>query len=224
MLKEHAMLLSGPDKFFARVYSDDRVEPLSLFEREAPNSTHTNPTSVPDSLLLSMRPVFQIRHPILMFPSMVRAEQKAMGRIRPRQPMLATMLTLRPSRALHDWYVSQGAGLQPQVIDADDIINDKDAVRHVCTKMGLDPEAVIYEWDTREETDPMKAVFLSTICASRGIIPSLAARGLEFEAEKAKWKAEFGDEDGEDLAKFVLDAMPDYNYLLSQRTYVEQQQ
>ncbi|KAJ4982967.1 hypothetical protein SVAN01_11533 [Stagonosporopsis vannaccii] len=222
-LKEHAMLLSGPDKLFARVYGGDVDEPITLYERDAPHSAQTNPTSIPDSLLLSMRPIFQIRHPILVFPSMVRAEQKAMGHIRPRQPMLAVTLTLRPSRALYDWYVSQETNLQPQVIDADDIINDRAAVRHVCIQAGLDPEAVAYEWESREETDPMKAVFLSTICASKGVIPSLAARGLDFDIEKAKWKAEFGDEDGEDLAKFVLDAMPDYNYLLSRRTYVGQQ-
>lgn len=216
------MLLSGPDKIFARIHGGDEQESITLYERDAPNSAHTNPTSIPDSLLLSMRPIFQIRHPILMFPSMVRAEQKVLGHIRPRQPMLAATLTLRPSRVLYDWYVSQGIDLQPQVIDADDIISDKAAVRHVCIRTGLDPEAVAYEWDAREETDPMKAVFLSTISASKGIIPSLAARCLVFETEKAKWKAEFGDEDGEDLAGFVLDAMPDYNYLLSRRTYVAQ--
>lgn len=216
------MLLSGPDKFFARVYGGDDEVPLRLYERDAPNSTHTNPTSIPDSLLLSMRPIFQIRHPILMFPSMVRAEQKAMGHVRPRQPILSVTMTLRPSRDLYEWYLSQGANLQPQVIDADDIINDKAAVRHVCMQTGLDPEAVAYEWEVREEADPMKAAFLSTIYASKGIIPSLSARGLDFETEKAKWKAEFGEEDGEDLANFVLDAMPDYEYLLSQRAYVGQ--
>ncbi|KAJ8110781.1 hypothetical protein OPT61_g6455 [Boeremia exigua] len=219
-LKEHTMLLSGPDKFFARLYTDNDVEPLVLYERHAPDSARTNPTSIPDSLLLSMRPIFQVRNPILMFPSMVRAEQKAMGHVRPRQPMLAITMTLRPSRDLYDWYLNCGDAVHPQVIDADDIINDKDAVRHICTTTGLDPEAVTYEWETREETNPMKAVFLSTLNASTGIIPSLAACSLNFETEKAKWKAEFGEEDGEDLAKFVLDAMPDYEYLLSRRTYV----
>jgi hypothetical protein len=216
------MLLSGPDKFFAHVYPGDKVEPLVLYERNVPNSTQTSPTSIPDSLLLSMTPIFQIRHPILMFPSMVRAENKAMGSIRPREPMLAATLTLRHSRALYDWYLRQEDDLRPQVIDADDIINDRAAVRHVCVETGLDPDAVQYEWETREESDPLKAVFLSTINASKSIIPGLSAKGLDFETEKAKWKAEFGDEDGEDLAQFVHDAMPDYDYLLSRRTYIKQ--
>jgi hypothetical protein len=222
-MKEHAMFLSAADRFSAQIYDADKnVEPLVVYERDAPKSPHTSPTSLPDSLLLSMKPIFQIRHPILMFPSMVRAENKAMGPIRPRELMLAATLTLRHSRSLFDWYLSQGGEVRPQVIDADDIIGNKAAVRHVCVETGLDPDAVQYEWETREEPDPLMAAFLSTINASKGIIPSLAARGLDFETEKAKWKAEFGDEDGEDLAKFVSDAMPDYEYLLSQRTYLGQ--
>ncbi|KAL1644026.1 hypothetical protein SLS61_008959 [Didymella pomorum] len=221
-IKEHAMLLSGPDKVFSHVYGHDGVELLVLKERDAPDSSQTNPSSLPDSLLLSVRPVFQIRHPILMFPSMVRAEQRAfgLGAIRPRDPILAVTLTLRHSRALYDWYRNQSSEARPQVIDADDIINDRAAVSHVCAAVGLSPDAVQYEWETKEETDPKRAVFLSTINSSKGIIPGLAARGLDFDTEKAKWKAEFGNEDGEDIAKFVLDAMPDYIYLLNQRTYV----
>jgi hypothetical protein len=38
-----------------------------------------------------------------------------------------------------------------------------------------------------------------------------------FYAEKVKWLAEFGEEDGEIMAKYVHDAMPDYEYLLEQR-------
>ena len=108
----------------------------------------------------------------------------------------------------------------PQVIDADDIIHDRAAVRHVCLQTGLDPDAVMYEWETREEKDPRKAAFLSTIYASKGIIPGLAAKGLDFETERAKWREEFGVEDGEDLARFVQEAMADYEYLLSRRTYL----
>jgi hypothetical protein len=219
-MKEHAVFLLGPDKISARVYNGDKVKPLVLHERGAPQSAHTSPTSLPDSLLLSMMPIFQIRHPILMFPSMVRAQNKLLGPTRPRQLVLAATLTLRYSRELYDWYLSQGGELRPQVIDADDIINNRAAVRHICLETGMDPDAVQYEWETREETDPRMSIFLSTINASRGIIPSLAARGLDSDVEKAKWKAEFGDEDGEDLASFVQDAMPDYNYLLSRRTYL----
>jgi hypothetical protein len=45
----------------------------------------------------------------------------------------------------------------------------------------------------------------------------LEARCLDIEAEKVKWIAEFGDEDGEIMSKYVYDAMPDYEYLLEHR-------
>ena len=61
---------------------------------------------------------------------------------------------------------------------------------------------------------------MSTIYTSKGIIPSLAAQGVDLETEKEKWKAEFGEEDSEDLAKAVLESMADYKYLLSKRTYI----
>ena len=214
------MFLLGPDKWFAHIYDGDKVEPLVVRERDSPESVCTNPTTLPDSLLLSMTPIFQIRHPILMFPSMVRAQQKTMGPLRPRQLIIGATLTLHHSRNLFDWYLRQGAEISPQVLDADDIINSRAAVRHVCVETGLDPDAVQYEWETRKEPDPLKAIFLSTIYSSKGIIPGLAAKGIDLETEKAKWKAEFGDEDGEDLANFVHDAMHDYDYLLSQRTYL----
>jgi hypothetical protein len=218
-MKEHTLFLSGPDKLFARTYGKDEVEQLVVYERDAPKSTHTNPTSMPDSLLLSLQPIFQIRHPVLMFPSMLRAQIKVAGHARPRELRVTATLTLRHSRDLFDWYLKHGGEVKPKVIDADDIINDRAAVRQLCIETGMDPDAVQYEWEIREEKDPHKAIFLSTINASTGIIPGLASRGLEIETEKVKWKAEFGDEDGEDLAKFVHDAMPDYNYLLSQRTF-----
>ncbi|BBN15963.1 hypothetical protein MPTK1_7g02330 [Marchantia polymorpha subsp. ruderalis] len=216
-MKDHTMFLSGPDKLFARTFDGDEVDPLVVYERNAPKSTQTNPTSMPDSLLLSMQPIFQIRHPVLMFPSMLRALIKVQGRARPRDLSVTPLLTLRYSRDLFDWYLNHGGEVKPKVIDADDIINDRAVVRQLCIETGMDPDAVQYEWEIREDKDPHQAIMRSTINASTCIIPGLVARGLDFEIEKVKWKAEFGEEDGEDLAMAVHDAMPDYNYLLTHR-------
>lgn len=218
-IKEHVVMLQRPDQLFGRFYPNDQVEILRLYERDAPNSTHTNPTILPDSLLLSLQPIFQIRHPMLMFPSLVRAQSKALGPTPPRDMKSTAISTLRYSRELFDWYDKHEQAMTPQVVDADDIINDKNAIRQLCLSTGLNPDAVQYEWEPRVETDPIKAAFVSTVYASNGIIPSLSSRGLDIEKEKEKWRAEFGEEDAEDLAKLVVDAMPDYDYLLSRRTY-----
>ena len=66
------------------------------------------------------------------------------------------------------------------------------------------------------------ATFKSTLNASKGIEPGLEARSLNIEEEKVKWAAEFGEKDAEDLAKFVHEAMPDYEYLLKRRVRGDQ--
>jgi hypothetical protein len=213
-------LLKGPDELFAAAF-DKAISGKKPFVLRHADSTkepiHTNPTYLPDDLLLSMQPVFQIRHPVLMFPSFLRTEQKALPDTSIRDPMFPAFLTLRPSRTLFDWYANHSVALTPRVIDADDIMNDKEAVRQLCLDIDFDPDAVQYEWDTRKENDPMKAPFLSTIYSSKGIKPGLEARCLDIETEKVKWIAEFGEQDGEILARYVYDAMPDYEYLLEQR-------
>ncbi|KAF2831518.1 hypothetical protein CC86DRAFT_366867 [Ophiobolus disseminans] len=218
-IKEHTIFTFGPDKLFAGLYgSDDGVEPLLLQQRDEPKSAHTNPSSLPDKILLSLQPIFQIRHPALMFPSMVRAQSRVLPDSNTRNPRVFSTLTLRHSRAVFDWYLEHGGDLKPKVIDADDIMNEPAVVRQLCIETGLDPDAIQYEWEERQEENALKASFLSTIITSKGIVKGLDARGLDIEAEKVKWKAEFGDDTGEGLAKFVYDAMPDYEYLLSHRT------
>jgi hypothetical protein len=75
--------------------------------------------------------------------------------------------------------------------------------------------------EERKVEDPLMARFLSTINASKGIKPGLGAKGKTLEAEKKKWVEEWGEEDAEDMARFVSDALPDYEYLHSRRTVGE---
>ncbi|KAH7400976.1 hypothetical protein DE146DRAFT_677638 [Phaeosphaeria sp. MPI-PUGE-AT-0046c] len=216
-VKEHTLLLLGPDKWFSDFYKDDKVEMLQLHDRENPLSPHTNPTNLPDSFLLNMQPIFQIRHPGLMFPSMLRVQSKAFEGRNISEPSIYSTFTLSPSRKLYDWYRLNASYWKPKVIDADDIMDDPNVVRQLCLETNLDPDAVKYEWEERHDDNPLVASFLSTIYASKGIVKGLDARTLDLAAEKVKWKQEFGDEDGEKMAQFVDDAMPDYNYLLTQR-------
>ena len=100
-----------------------------------------------------MQPVFQIRLPVLMFPSFLRTVQKTLTDSSIRDPMFTAFLTLRSSRALFKWYADHPAALPPKVIDADDIMNDKEAVRQLCLEIDFDPDSVRYEWDARQEDD-----------------------------------------------------------------------
>lgn len=136
-----------------------------------------------------------------------------------KQPSIYAVLTLKYSRAMYDWYLENAAeDRQPKIIDADDIMTDPATVRQLCIETGMDPDAIQYEWDTREEEHPLKRVFLSTVNNSTGIVKGLDAKNLSLEAEKAKWVEDFGKETADDLERIVNDAMPDYEYLLSRRT------
>lgn len=219
-IKEHAWLLYSPEELFAAGYKEDLNGKATLklrHEGATKPQIHTNPTFLPDDFLLAMQPVFQIRHPVLMFPSLLRTQRKAKLDPHPTDPLFVAMLSLKGSRTLYEWYANHPTALRPKVIDADDIMNNKAAVRQLCIDIDFDPDAVQYEWEERTEEDPMRAAFLSTIYASKGIKPGLEARTCDVEAEKAKWIVEFGEQDGEDLAKAVYDALPDYEYLLERR-------
>ena len=221
LLKEHTRFLYAPDRLMRCIYKDDTVEPLIIHERGAPaNTPHTNPTSLPDSFLLQFQPIFQIRNPVLMFPSLVRAQMDINFVSRPRDLVCQLMLNLHAPRALYDWYAEQSATshIIPRVIDADDVMNDPATVRLLCTQTGMDPDAVVYEWEERVVEDPRQARFLSTISKSKGVIKGLDAQGKTVESEMEKWVAEWGREDAEEMARLVRDAMPDYEYLYSRRT------
>lgn len=221
--KEHCLLLQGPDQLVASAFPEDAATVDRLVvgaEQFGAHTARTNPTCLPDDFLLDLQPIFQIRHPALMFPSMVRAQAKGMPGTTVSTKRVTAMLTLRMSRSLYDWYDGNMKATAPKVIDADDIMNSPATVRQLCTETGLDPDAVQYEWETREEKDPLKAVFLSTLGKSTSIVPGLTSSGLDLDKEKTKWKAEFGNEEGEHLARLVDAAMPDYRYLLERRVRV----
>ena len=224
-VKEHAPFLWAPDRFFSALYPSDSDKLPALFVHErgtTPDKVHTNPTSLPDTFLLKFQPIFQIRHPILMFPSLIRAQKDVDLVDNTLGPFADIMLRLKYTRELYDWYATHGApaGIVPRIIDADDIMNSPETVRLLCSQTGLDPDSVAYEWESRQEADPLRARFLSTISASKGIIPGLAAKGKSVETERKKWIEEFGEKDGRELARFVDDAMPDYEYLFAKRTVV----
>ena len=155
-----------------------------------------------------------------MYPSAIRAQRSVKMGGNPDTRFGHMMLSLCRSRELYDWYLEHGikVGITPRVIDADDIMKDPAAVRKLCLQTGLDPEAVQYEWEERKVEDPLISRFLSTINASKGILPGLTAEGLDIEAEKKKWVDEFGKEAGEALARKVDESMADYEYLRERRT------
>lgn len=212
----------GPDYLFRIAQGKDGTPPFCVHSEHDPNPKRTNPTCVPDEVLMSMQPIFQIRHPGLMFPSMARAETDTGKADGPADVRVHIFSHLWYSRQLYEWYQNTPGAPTPKVISADDIMNRPEVVRQLCVEVGLDPEAMQYEWETREAPKGNKDIerFASTIYASKGILPGYDSSSFDLEEKRAMWRGEFGEKAGDMLAKQVQEAMPDYEWLMERRVKV----
>lgn len=212
----------GPDYLFQIAHGKDGTSPFITHSNNDPNPKRTNPTCVPDEVLMSMQPIFQIRHPGLMFPSMARAETDTGKADGPMDVRVHIFAHLWYSRELYEWYLNTPGAPVPKVISADDIMTRPDVVRQLCTEVGLDPAKIQYEWETREAPEGNMDIkrFASTIYASKGILPGYDSKGFDLEEKTAKWREEFGVEAGEFLARRVEEAMADYDWLMERRVRV----
>jgi len=145
---------------------------------------------------------------------MLRTREKAGVPTHPTSKMSKAQMTLRPTRELYEWYLNHEGALSPKVIDADDIMNSPEVVHQLCLETGLDPDAVIYEWETFEPQDRLKKAFLATLGSSRGVLPGFDSKHLDMEKERAKWVADWGEEYARDLKMMIDDSMEDYEVSL----------
>lgn len=129
---------------------------------------------------------------------------------------------------MYDWYLEYFTKAQPTntvwpiVLDADDVMTNPALVRHYATVIGMDPTKLKFAWDPfRPEAISLREELISkltvTINASKGVIESKAALGLDLDVKAQEWKEEFGDKEGLRLERLVREAMPDYEFMLSRK-------
>jgi hypothetical protein len=188
--------------------------------------TLLNETLYSDEFLLTWQPTFLIRHPILAFPSYLRATKDIGGDV---ESMTKT-LTMHFSRTLYDWYVSNltnsesGSNL-PYILDADDIVLQPEYLFDYSALVGLDPTKLRFSWGLNTQRRNTRNVgseaaskrFLSTLSESTGIVKGKTSVGLDIDEEAKKWKVEFGDGLGSRLEEAVKAAMLDYLYMKERR-------
>ncbi|KAF1989043.1 hypothetical protein K402DRAFT_350680 [Aulographum hederae CBS 113979] len=212
------------------------VDPVTLnLLGETSPRPKTNPTMMPDAYLNTWSPVFLIRHPALVVPSMARACKKAYGWDLTHRSYLESG-SFRTQRLMYDWYADQlassgsAAGSKrpganyPLVIDADDIIKDASTMRALNESLGLDPEKVLFEWKEtpKEKIEAQRLahkVFWSSVQGSSGILLDKMAQGLTIEEEVPKWEKEWGVEGAQILKGYAEACMPDYEYLKGKRSF-----
>ncbi|KAL8883085.1 MAG: hypothetical protein Q9198_000008 [Flavoplaca austrocitrina] len=189
-------------------------------------AARTNPTVLPDSFLKSMTPLILFRHPALMIPSFYRAAQKGKMEISIYDEDWPLNASLRWLRLVYDWYVSNRTEERATpviVIDSDDLINSPGFSSHLLASLGFDEQHLLTSWEQKSEAyradkGYMVNSFKSTLWDSKGIIRS-ERRDYEIDvtAEQEKLRAEFGNEVGNSMARYIDLAMGDYHYLRERR-------
>ncbi|KAJ6007548.1 hypothetical protein N7540_011524 [Penicillium herquei] len=246
-IKEHASWLFCPASFQKMVTGVHDEEFFDVFRAKMPEnfgpSTYSlsNETIFSDEYLRSWQMVFIIRHPALAWPSYWRAmlklsEDGIVDHVG-LQRTSKTNMAMRWSRVLYDWYMEQGNGVPPPVLDAYDLINNRDAVVKFCKNIGLDPTVLQFEWDAQQNaqswaSDKAKGsagndmeggqiraanIMLSTLTHSSGVVKDKTPINVDIDAELVKWKNEFGDEIAKSIETSVAESMPDYEYLKARR-------
>ena len=204
-----------------------------------------NETIFSDEYLRSWQMVFIIRHPALTLPSfwraMLRLSKAGIIEEESVRPTAVRNMDVRWSRMLYDWCLEQPGCSPPPVLDAYDLINDQEAVIEFCEQAGLDANALKFEWGAQKDAkfessswasneaksaagDDMEGshvraanIMFQTLANSHGMVKDKTPTEVDIEAEKVKWRAEFGDEIGAIIEDLVWKSLPDYEYLKARR-------
>ncbi|KAE9364026.1 hypothetical protein N431DRAFT_448566 [Stipitochalara longipes BDJ] len=234
--KEHSSFMVQPPATSRLFFGDENVKEgawqVNFEGVEEPKYSveSINELVIPESFLSLANPTFLIRHPALVFESQYRARISIEGKEQAKasMPIVPLEMTMRWPRKMYDWYLEYFAKAQPTntmwpiVLDADDVMTNRDLVRHYATLIGMDSAKLQFTWEPfipeamslREELISKLTV---TINASTGVIESKAGLGLDLDTKAQEWKEEFGEEEGKKLEKLVREAMPDYEFMLSRK-------
>ncbi|KAI8711189.1 hypothetical protein NCS52_01494600 [Fusarium sp. LHS14.1] len=222
LFKEHALLLNHPffESEFAHGKGTTIGEPTVL---GSGTRSPLNKTVLSDEFLKTFKPTFLIRHPALSLASMYRAARSEVLGRPDKEPSPVERSSIW-NRALFDFYEAEhdNWGERPLVLDADDMMTSPELMSKYARLAGLDSDKLRFSWEkaSQEELSNMSAMarmMLSSLSASESVNLDKVAGDLDVAKEAAKWRAEFGDEDGSKLESWVRAAMPDYEYMRSKR-------
>lgn len=197
----HSMI-SNPDHLPSKPIVIDHfldLRPEDRHQAQPSPSTNSaldtkNPLILPDRLVLSLHPIFTIRHPAKQVGSYYRASQILQTPVDHQETKIEC--TYKFVRLLFDYYKAafainsgsdddaggkKGAGVWPVVIDGDDLINDTERIaNNFCEIASLDPKGVIYKWEKgKPESNPFEAVFKDMINNSHEVVKNSVSLFLD---------------------------------------------
>ena len=231
-IKEHAFSIMKPETISQNVahprpyMKTPRITAQTAKGEEVATQTDDddddNPTVLPTQFLRSVTPIFLIRHPAMVFESILRVSGPTMG-ARVDDEEFPVDASLRWLRILYDWFAKSAVdGVRPIVLNADEIMTRPTIVQRLCEQLQLDPTGVRFEWDPLppsiiEGQSSYQRHFFSTIQSSCGVRldkhSAAQGQGLDLDVMTTKWQEVYGFETAAALSSFVDAAMPDYEYL-----------
>lgn len=207
-----------------QMFGGARAPALKL---SAEGEPHTNPTLLPDSFMLSIVPIFVIRHPVLQNESWYRAVSRC-APVDLENPWSRAMGSIHFCRQLLEWYEAnvpsdvevdspkRPGPFAPIVLHADDILDNRPLIEDLCRRCNFDPAKVLYEWDQtkpKEDLNDMGKSFLKDIHESTGVDKSKSSKGVNIDAKYDEWKEKWGPDVADLLKSNAEDAMDDYEYM-----------
>ncbi|KAK7060930.1 hypothetical protein VNI00_000663 [Paramarasmius palmivorus] len=217
LMKDHAHHLLPPAIPFETLPPKPTVTDPKIDSPSSPDNDTPNPSFLPTRFLLTLTPIFIIRHPAHIVASFLRAVSKT-DMMAVDNPEFATATAFQPMIQLMDFY--RANGIEPIVIDGGRLVNNtKRVISELCEKVGVDESIVKYEWEPR--VIPEKFVgtgmdsFAGTAWRSTGVQKE---RGTEkpvvIEEEVKKWEDEWDVETAKIMEKLVRESMADYEKML----------
>lgn len=192
---------------------------------------HTNPTVLPDAILLrpGTVPIINFRHPLLVCEGVFRGLRDLPAyRDNPVNDKVLLLGSQQyQQRLMYEWYLKHGkpVGIEPILVDADDYLGPEKELlmQKICDRIpGFDINKVIYSWPraTPEEVAALpafKSQAFKTILGSDGVLSGYDMANRNIDTEMIKWIDKWGQRDANTIRRLIDMAMPDYEFLRAHR-------
>ncbi|KAF9258056.1 hypothetical protein L218DRAFT_1067558 [Marasmius fiardii PR-910] len=132
-----------------------------------------NPTFFPDGFLLTLTPLFIIRHPARTFPSYLRAiSANSTPKRKVFDDEFPVAGAFKNQILVFEFFRALNHGEVPVVIEGERLVKDtKNQMRMVCVKIGLKEEDVKYEWQSKNIPMPqVMEAFQGKVLRSTGVV------------------------------------------------------
>ena len=141
-----------------------------------------NPTVLPDAFLKSMTPICLIRNPAYTIPSLYHA---SVPRLNVHGREFPVQASLHWCRMLVDWYATT-TGTKPIIVDCDDLINEPNLVRKLCSALSLDTSKMQASWHaiSQAEQDAATTTMQTSSSAARS---KKEYKNIELDEEESVW-------------------------------------